>query len=393
MMTIPYNGRTLPNKMNDSFRILLCATDAGGGRNLEAIAVYLAKKRPNIHVDILFGRITTQMFQAYMPDAQLAKIETHDEAIKTLEQLRPDVVILGRTRYISPERRLTIAARKLDIPTVQVVDDWMNYRLNVADNHDALTHITDLICCPDAMAVAGAQAEGLPPESLVITGSPALSKLCDQIHAMTCTPPPVPEVMASENDRPVILFLSETFVADHGDGSEPRSHGPYLGYTEQTVRTDLAKAVVALKTPALVVEKLHPSETTIPPAPLMAEGVDWVSVGGTDLFEMIAHADMVIGMRSMALLESALAGRPTVSYQPDLQTADSCTAALLELVPALRDQGELTEWLRQSHSSDKTLPKRPDFADAQAAASVVNNALSLVCHSVVAHQPWGNIEP
>ena len=364
--------------MPEQLRLLLCATDAGGGRNVCAVATHLAVVRPDITVYLIEGPITAHMFEGIPANRITVSVDTEEDAVSLLAALRPDALIVGRTRYISPERRLTCAARDLAIPSVQIVDDWMNYLFNVSDQIGDLKFLTNLVCCPNEMAVAEAAAEGVPPAHLVATGCPALSDLCDRLLAHAGTPPPPPQAITDHPNHMVVLFLSEPCVADNGDGVTPGAHGPYMGYTERTVRADLAEAAALLGDAVLVVEKLHPSETKVPAPPALAPSVAWHTTSRSALVDWILHADMVVGMRSIALLESVMAGKPSVSYQPGLRIADTCTAARLGLVDALRSPTELKRWLLDHKSVGAAVQSRPAFADPRASERILAQTLALV---------------
>ena len=60
--------------------------------------------------------------------------------------------------------------------------------------------------------------------------------------------------------------------------------------------------------------------------------VIWHTVEGFTPLSLMWHSTLVIGMRSMALLQSALMGTPTASYQPNLIHKERCTAARLNLI-------------------------------------------------------------
>ena len=82
----------------------------------------------------------------------------------------------------------------------------------------------------------------------------------------------------------------------------------------------------------------------------------------------------------MALLESALMGRVTISYQPGLRVADKCTAVRLGLIPKLDDLSALTRWLTEHWEARQpsTIRRRPAFADREAGARVIEVARGLV---------------
>ena len=151
-----------------------------------------------------------------------------------------------------------------------------------------------------------------------------------------------------------------------------------------TVRTDLlgvTSIVRALGRPIRVIEKAHPAAMgRISPAPICATTMQWHSVAEADLWPVLWHSDLVVGMRSMALLEAALLGCIAVSYQPGLIGPDECTAVRLGVLPRLERAPALREWLEHywpaqpgfAHRSIRRFP----FATEDAARRVVDLALA-----------------
>jgi hypothetical protein len=163
-------------------------------------------------------------------------------------------------------------------------------------------------------------------------------------------------------------------LSDYGRGPDcPGPLGAWLGYTEREVRSALARAIAASGLRRTVVEKLHPSEIDIPAAP--DGSLPWHIVARASLWPLLWHADLVVGMKSMALLEAALMGHRPLSFQPNLQGADRCTAARLGLADRAGTEGELAAWLRRPPA--RGVPLRPPFADSRAAANVLDAILSL----------------
>ena len=302
------------------------------------------------------------------------------EPERHIVRLAPDAYLYGRTRYPSDDRRLVAVARHQGIPSTLVLDEWYYYRRAVLDEFGNSVFIPDHICCPDEWSRGEAMGEGLPGDRLVVTGSPALAELADRIAQFDSSPPPIPASFEAGLPRPLIVFLSETHSDDYGGApGEHRRLGAYLGYDENTVREDIAAVLSDLDRPCTVIEKLHPSITRVPPPPETNRKTFWKVVHDAPLWPLIWHGDLVVGMMSMALLETALMGRTALSYQPDLIGADLCTAARLELIDKGRSRVDLERWFQEGWSkagrrSTGPLPC-PPFADPRAARNVLAVAL------------------
>lgn len=320
---------------------------------------------------------TRDIFEQAGLACEEAQVGDPEAAVNYLSALRPDALVTGRTRYLSAERLLIQAARGMGIRTALVLDEWYNYRLPFADEHDALSYLPDFVCCQDEQARREANGEGIPPGVLVVTGCPALERLAETIEDFRDSPPDRPSYFTGDQSTPVIVFLSKTHAVDYGE--EPGAHGslgPYLWYTEYSVRRELARVVNDIDRPCTLVEKLYPSAEEPPLISVDSLRVNWLTVGRTPLWPMLWHSDLVVGMRSMALLEASLMGWGGVSYQPGLYVPYVCTAVRLGLIERLDDRNALAGWLagnwRRDSTNDGPPNARPQFARPDAARRVLD---------------------
>ena len=373
-------------------RVLVCATEAGGAGNLVPVIEYSGDTIFMVYAD-----------NGGIPIFKAANLEyTHCEflndknhgqesALRLLSEKRPDIILCGRTRVLGAERYLVVAARQLEIPSVVIIDEWFDYRFNFVDDQDRLVHLPDLICCPDSMACEEAADEGLPTELLIATGSPALSNLMNKIDTFVIDEPDFPNWI-EEATYPLITFMSETHYLDYG-GEIGGSGilGSYLGYDENSVRNDLINILKEINQPCTVVEKLHPSvkDDSYLPNPNIPN-VTWLTVGGSTPLSLMWYSTLVVGMRSMALLQSALMGTLTASYQPNLLQKERCTAVRLKLIPSFKESSKLQGWIVNSLASSSTrqgkkIIKRPFFASKNASQSVFEVMKNINSNSVVSN--------
>ena len=170
------------------------------------------------------------------------------EATNLLKTIEPQVVLVGRgLDSDSPERFLTQSARELGIPSVGIIDEWYDYKLNYIDAFGQLRHLPDVICCPDDQARDEAIIDGLPSELLRVTGSPALSELIDTRESYKQNPPPRPKLLTDNCLPPVVVFLSEAISFSQSHETERTldiNRDDSLRYDEHRVRTDLANILV-----------------------------------------------------------------------------------------------------------------------------------------------------
>lgn len=362
-------------------KILLCATDAGGARNLVPLVKVL--KRREYQPIVVTSPEMLDLFGFDEAEFIESNNITRKSAESFLNTVIPVVIICGTSRYdTSPERLLVAAGKKLGIGTVVVLDEWSNYRLRFENERKQLVYLPDAIAAMDELAKEEAIKDGLPKDRIHVTGSPSLATLTDQAERFATNPPDMPEFLQSTYDLPIVTFLSETYAADYG--SKPGEHGPmgaYLGFTENTVRDDILTILKNLDQPCTFVEKLHPSAQGEDLDIAYTEKIRWIRVKKVDLWPLLWHSQAIIGIGSMALLEALILGRPAISYQPGLLGKAYCSAVRLGLLQRLSTPAELEQWCRTQLAKSEARPEetieRFHFSRRDALEKVVNLALAV----------------
>jgi hypothetical protein len=353
--------------------LLFAASDAGGARELIPVAGEARKLGKDFLV--LSSSVTAPIFEGARIPSEQALLSSRADAKKFLQDKNIDALIVGTTGSIGNERYLTAAARELGIGSLAVLDEWYHYAQRFQDEEGNVgAYLPDIVCVQDDRSSKLAVKEGLPMNTLRITGSPALAALSLRASAFAVHPPEVPAPFIAHRDRPSILFLSQPLKKAYGGrpgGSG--THGTYLGFDEDSVRSDLAGMLGALHENVFVLEKLHPSEGTKSP-PERHRNVLWeTDAGAHDPWALLWHADCVIGIVTKALLEAAILGRKPISYQPNAVDPNLCTAVLLGLAELHTTKQSLTRRLPdllQRYVAPQPIPELP-FAHPDAPTRVL----------------------
>ena len=188
------------------------------------------------------ARVTQRYFGACGVDDALTW-DGLSSPFQVLHETRPDVVLCGTTRYLSPDRTLVAAGKQSGIRSVVLLDEWHRYAERFQDDSGTPLYLPDTVCVPDDLARRESILAGIPGELVEVTGSPALASLCDGLERYAVDPPPLPRILG-DGPRPWIVFLSETHADDYGEGAgKGGPFGTFLGYTERTVAADLAEIV------------------------------------------------------------------------------------------------------------------------------------------------------
>ncbi len=337
--------------------ILFCASDAGGAKELIPVIKLAEDKK-------VFGsHVTVPIFADFSIEAEEIKINTKEEADEFLKKINPDSICMGTTGTIKTERYLTESAKELGIKTVAVLDEWYNYALRFADEAKQIgKYLPDVICVQDETSLELAKAEDIPESNMKITGSVSLSELKK-------TPPPeFPEILKPAGDRTSVLFVSEPLKRAYGEkAGDKGTHGEFIGFHEEIVRQLLADHLTKLDKNYFVLEKMHPSQKDVSAPPNCGPNVEWISSAEPmPIIPLLWHADLVVGMRSKALLEAAILGKKPISIQPNSPDPEKCTAVRLGVCELQTDKLNL-----DIGATEHEIPEFP-FANVDAAINVLS---------------------
>ena len=360
-------------------RVILCASDAGGARNLAPLLPVLGGR--GVQASLITSVGLLSLFEPVLDWA--AQVITADSL--QWDGLGPHLagpllvgVICGTTRYASPDRRLVTAARLAGVRSVCVLDEWFNYRQRFVDEASGDVALPDRIAVQDDLARREAVEEGIPESLCCVTGSPALAELAQRAESFRAVPPQLPAFLGPPHRAPVVTFLSETHAADYGAGPGERGPlGPFLGYSEVTVWGAILRVLGRLARPVTLVEKLHPSAQEGASEVPVPANVRRHVTRDADLWSLLWYSDLVVGMRSMALLEAALLGCRAVSFQPALIGPQQCTAVRLGAVPAVDQEGDLLDWCSAALSLRRNLRGREMLSLPAARADAADRVVCL----------------
>jgi hypothetical protein len=249
-----------------------------------------------------------------------------EKAKQYLRDLRADSLLSATSdNGVNLEKPFIAAARQLGIPSLAVLDHWMNYRLRFANPKGELLYVPDRIAIMDEQARSEMVAEGLDPERLVVTGQPAFDELAS--FRQSATPQQrkaLRQMLGVAADEHMVLFASEPISTMCG--TEP-SQPLYPGYTEQTVLRVLVAALerIARQRPEKIVLIVRPHPLDRPESlHCVASGPLRLALDGRGKGrEVVLAADLVVGMTTMLLVEACLLGCVVLSLQPGLRLADA----------------------------------------------------------------------
>ena len=152
-------------------KILTVSSEAGGARNL--IEVVEQFRSEIMFTNLCAGGAIGAFEESSLTYRNIDGLYDTDELSGLVRSLAPDAVLSGRGVQLgSPERMAVEVARKLQIPSVGLIDEWYDYKKNYVNKTGVFNALPDMVCCPDEQARVEALRDGLPEDRLCVTGSP-----------------------------------------------------------------------------------------------------------------------------------------------------------------------------------------------------------------------------
>ncbi len=333
-------------------RVLVAVQEAGAAQAVAPVIRALASHQ-GLQVVVAACaqalRVLSQHQIATRPVTSLDGYATTARAL--LREVDPDVLLLGTAWGPSLDKALLWVAQQEQIPSVSIVDMWSNYRERFIDPHSGAFCLPTKVAVIDATAYDQAVRVGIPSDRLVITGQPHLESLPKRfqdplLHRQG-------RALRREwlGDDPhatstrLVLFASEPFALDFGPMT------PYdRGFTETEALEALVEAVQWCERRhafrAVIVCKLHPTQLqqSVELGPLAVRRQVQV-VADQPPWPCIVAADVIAGMESIFLIESSLAGKPTIRVHLDEQRPDVLAGSPIEWLPRATSAQELTRLL------------------------------------------------
>ncbi len=247
------------------------------------------------------------------------RIESAAEGLGRLERAdRPSFLLAGTSEHAREDAVFWTWARRRAVPHVAFVDSWVNYwQRFTSKGGERFDLLPEAVAVADRLAAERMIEAGCPREAIVILGNPAFDPWLrwPPAHRQEWR-----QGLHAGPELRVAVFVLEPVASTDAAGSP--------GYTEDKA---LACTLAALSAIAIaegirwrVLIKPHPRQTPEQAAAIVARcadpapsGLSLRIAGGEDRRQLVAIADLVLGITSMLLLEASLTGTPVISVQPD----------------------------------------------------------------------------
>lgn len=371
---------------NRSPDVLFYAEDPGAANYIVHLPAACIEKGLS-SVAIVAGRAQEFFKEHGVPFEDISGAET---PFAILQRLAPSLVIVGTSENPkSPGLNFVKEARSVGIPTVGVVDAFMNavYRFR-GYTDDAMAYAPNWLIVPDEWTKQEFVGLGFQEERAVVCGHPQYDFVRDKANELERKDKNALRsrfFLEAPEGKLVAIFAAEISAGLNPDQFLLSKEYTLFGRGGSEKRTDIVleeflEAMTLLPERPYLVLRLHPKNEPGEFAGYMEE-FDQIS-REQPVLDMIFASDCVIGMTSMLLLEAAILGRPTFSIVPKKEERDWLPSIRAGLTACASTRDEIRILLKdflESVSSGKRV--RPEdtfvFGASQSAVSLFLDILSM----------------
>lgn len=337
-------------------RLLLLAHDPGGANVLAPLIGQVIKRGYRLQVWGLGP--AKKVFRDAKVKTQRKTKGVRQELDRELNSWKPALVITGTSVSDETEKWLWKKASQLKIPTVVIIDQWMNYLRRFEWRVKKRGYIFPTrILVSDQIAKEEAVREGIPEKMVRVTGNPYLENLQERANEYKKRSKQTKDRLGLMPQEKLVTFVSEPISQDYGVD--------YWGFDEKTIFKLLMLTLVEVshsrRTKVLVVVKLHPREEKNNYQKMklkLSNNIRWQLVPDINSGDLIMASDLVCGMSSMMLIESVILGVPTVSIQIGLKRQNLLVLDRLGILKTVLNQEKLKKQVGDAMIGRLKIPKR-----------------------------------
>ncbi len=311
--------------MNKQITIVVICGDPGGASAVGPVIKFLQEEQRVRVLALAYNEGSATWDNLAIPHTKLSGDISDEEIFSLLD--KPEIKLLFTGTSVNPielEKRFIATASVIGLPSLSLLDFWLNYTWRFSNANGELAFLPDKIAVMDALARDEMIREGFDAARLVITGQPTFDDLADWRQRFS--PQIRNEVRSSVGIQPnelFVLFASQPQSSLYGDDKINSNH---IGFDEWDVLDALIGALEAIqrqsKTKLHLVVRPHPREAIelfqeIRSADLT---ISVTRAGGAR--RQVMAADLVVGMNTELLVEACYLGCIVLSLQPGLRHPD-----------------------------------------------------------------------
>ncbi len=302
---------------------------------------------------------------------------------KFVKKYSPDLIITGTSANDMTEKYLWQAAEKFKIPSLAILDQWMNYGIRFSryglaeikkyEKNKVCDYQPTKILVMDSYAKRQLVKDGIRAEKIIATGNPYFEQIIKSKNSFSKEKIiNLRQALGLDKSALTVLFASEPFRTSYTDAKK------YWGFTEEEILLALIDALTKLtgklKRGITLIIKLHPKEAADRYDHLIkqlaSQQINIIVEGSRPSLDLIMLADLVCGMFSMLLQEALILNKPIVSIAIGLNRPTGFVLETRGLAKSIRSKRQLDLTLKKI-IINKQLPKINLVLEPQAIKKVI----------------------
>jgi len=296
---------------------------------------------------------------------------------QVIEQERPVLVLTGTAsptnQYPSPiERTSVLAARKYNVKSAGVLDQWSEYDTRFRNNDGQPEFFPDVLAVIDSIAVEDIVAKGYDKDKLRITGNPYFDANADLAKEKPKLRKEVRSVISVPESATLVTYIGDKksfFESYLPVGAKI----PGTGYNDldcvKLVCEGIARTADSVKKDVILLLRMHPQDPDLASwQNVVYEAASRVPVRTANDYKnsklVCLASDLVISPASGLMNDSTMMGIDCISVQPHPINAQEILLTKMDIIPNTFDSEEGSELVRKVLTEglpDKYRQRRDSF--------------------------------
>lgn len=345
-------------------KVMLFSRDPGGANTVAPLYKKLVEKGYDV---ILFGKdVALEKYSQYglkgiNINNKLSSI-SQKELHKLLLEEAPDFLITGTSADDFTEKYLWKCAEDLKIPCFAILDQWINYGLRFSkfsvnelkkyEKRKEHIYLPTNILVMDNYAKEKMIEEGIEPEKILVSGHPYFDYLINRKEKSNeKIIKDFRKNVGFNEDEYIITYASEPISETYGE-SDNSEH--YWGYSERTIFKEfinlLNQVSQKFNKKIKLIIRLHPKENENNYNDLIDNINNNISIlidKNLDGFKLMCASNLICGMSSMFLIESAVLEKSIISIQIGLNRENPFILDQMGIVKSILNRKDLEKKIQR----------------------------------------------
>lgn len=342
-------------------KIILFSRDPGGANVVAPLYKKLIDKGYNVK---LFGKdVALNKYSQYGLEGIDITITINaldiDEIEKFLSKESPDFLITGTSADDFTEKYIWKASEKLGIKSFAILDQWINYGVRFSrfsvnelieyEKNRQHPYLPYKILVMDEYAKEQIIKEGIKENRVLISGQPYFDYLINEKRNMNTQIIKELRKNIGCNDYDFLITYASEPISKTYNENDKSEH--YWGYSERTVFKEFISVLnqVLQKSDKKIklILRLHPKEDENNYNDLIdlvnTKNISLLVDRKLDGLTLMYASDLICGMSSMFLIESAVLRKPILSMQIGLKRDNPFILDKKGVIKSILSRGELEE--------------------------------------------------